>query len=379
MRIIKDSDGNDVRVFIKKDERNGFRKDSSFYYDGYWEVFEFDDAVKETRFRTASGISSISRYDDRERLKEYYRIDGKGDTLESQQYEWKNGRLVRMTANGLVRNYIYGKTLRDTVRVEPSDEGFNYHRGYNGTAGKIPEEGTSGYETFSRNPYGHVFFGEAAEESENDFVSKNFALKKSSDPLNVLAKSTTYGCVEKVDSYPEARCIKFTKDDALTSITRENVERILLHGYPCGENSPTFGRSDFNLSVSHICKCNESGKYQPYFTGKVINPLIEVYKNSWVYESSKEDWRERCWHGEDIKRTYIHETKHIDNAKSMADSVNIITLRFEVDTKKECEKYVIHDRKVIKEKWEEWYRNEQNHANYNSPIYTGPRIPDVCR
>jgi len=33
-RIIKDSDGNDIQVFIKEDKRNWLRKESSFYYDG---------------------------------------------------------------------------------------------------------------------------------------------------------------------------------------------------------------------------------------------------------------------------------------------------------------------------------------------------------
>ena len=33
-RIIKDSEGNDIQVFIKEDKRNWLRKESSFYYDG---------------------------------------------------------------------------------------------------------------------------------------------------------------------------------------------------------------------------------------------------------------------------------------------------------------------------------------------------------
>jgi hypothetical protein len=369
-------------MFIKKDEKNKFRKDSSFYYDGYWEVFEFDDALRETRFRTASGVGSLRKYDYKNRLKEYYRIGEKGDTLKSEQYEWQDGLLVRMTANDVVRNYIYGKTLRDPVRVEPSDEGFNYHRGYNGTAGKIPEEGTLDYETFSRNPYGHVHFGEEEEEDEEDEYEQgniSFAAKKTSGSLNVLARTTSSGCVTKIDGFPAARCVRFTKNDALTSITRQNVEDVLFYGYPCGETSPIFGMSSFKLSVTHTCKCNESGKYQPYFTGKITNPSIEVYQNSWIYESFRNDWSERCWHPEDLMRTYRHEIEHIKNGKRIADVVNSFTLRFEVNTQRECEKNVEQERQIIKDMWDEWYENEIGHVNPSSPRYTGPRLPDVCR
>jgi hypothetical protein len=374
-RIIKDGDGNDIHAFIKEDKAHGLRRDSSFYYNGYWEVFEFDDVANETKFKASSGIRSLRKYDDREHLKEYYRIDEKGDTLESQRYEWKNGRLIRMTANGVVRNYIYGKTLQDTVRVEPTDDGFNYHRGYNGTVGKIPGEGTPEYEIFARSPYGHVHFVEMEEDEQYNIY---FAAKKSVQ-LNILAKAANYGCVEKEDNFPEARCVKFSKDDALASITRENVSWILSHGYPCGKESPVYGRSDFKLSLSQICKCNESGKYQPYFTGGITDPWIEVYLNSWVYESSREDWRERCWRDEDLKQTYKHEMKHISNARFMSAALNSYVLRFEVDTKKECEKNITWERKVLEEKWEEWYGKEQYHRNPSSPKYTGLRNPGVCR
>ncbi|MDR2594911.1 MAG: hypothetical protein LBC87_09110, partial [Fibromonadaceae bacterium] len=40
--VIKDSDGNDVRVFVKEDKKRGLRRDSSFYWNGSWEVFEMN-------------------------------------------------------------------------------------------------------------------------------------------------------------------------------------------------------------------------------------------------------------------------------------------------------------------------------------------------
>jgi len=168
IKTTKDSEGNDIQLFFKEDKARGLRRDSSFYQNGTWEVYEFDDLAKETRFRASWGVRSLRRYDDAGHLNERYMIDGNGDTLISVKYEWKKGRLVRMIADGIVRNYIYGKTLKDTVRVEPSDEGFNYHSGYNGTVGKIPEEGEPRYEIFIRDPYGHVSFESGYEESRED-------------------------------------------------------------------------------------------------------------------------------------------------------------------------------------------------------------------
>jgi hypothetical protein len=40
----------------------------------------------------------------------------------------------------------YGKTLRDTIKVIPSDEGLYFHQGYNNSVGKIPNEDEPMYE-----------------------------------------------------------------------------------------------------------------------------------------------------------------------------------------------------------------------------------------
>jgi hypothetical protein len=372
-RMIKDHRGDDIQMFIKKDEKNKFRKDSSFYYDGYWEVFEFDDALRETRFRTASGVRSVSKYDIINRLKEYYRMEG-NDTLESQKYEWENGRLVRMTANGVVRNYFYGKTLRDPVRVEPSDEGFNYHRGYNGTAGKIPEEGTDDYEIFSRDPYGHVHFGEIEEEEyEQDNIS--FASKKTSGSLNVLASVTTIGCVNKRDGFPGARCIRFTIDDALKNATSDAI----LNGYPSYKGKPKYGFSDYELSVDSRCYCNsETGKYKASHVGSTINEVIGVYQNFWKFNSGNRSWQEVCWGVPSLGITYSHEIEHVKNARRAAANATSYSLKFDFDTKKECEANAKYEYDIFKDKWKEWYRLEQDHRNPSSPTYSGDRYQYDC-
>jgi len=369
-RIIKDEDGNDIQMFVKEDKRNGLRKDSSFYFDGSWEVFEFDDAVGETKFRTSWGIKSISRYDDKERLKEYYRIDAKGDTLESQKYEWKNGRLTRMAANGVVRNYIYGKTLQDTVRVVPSDEDFNYHRGYNGTTGKIPEEGTPEYEIFSLNPYGHVLFAE-----EGELYNINPILRKSSGSLNVFKKTYVQGCISaenKVAGMPEPRCITFIESDIIKNAATR------LSGYPSQNRLPVYGRSNANLSLRFECNCDESGKYKFSFSGKIINDSIEVYLNFWRYSYEKESWYERCWDRRILPQTYRHEVQHIQNAISEANTLSSNAKTDSFNTRKECENGGEKERKNLVKKWNEWYGNEQRHANPNSPRYGGTRNEYIC-
>jgi hypothetical protein len=380
--MIKDINGDDVQMFRKEDERNRLRKDSSFYYNGYWEVFEFDDALRETRFRAASGVSSVSKYDVKDRLNEYYRMEG-NDTLESQKYEWENGRLVRMTANGVVRNYFYGKTLRDPVRVEPSDEGFNYHRGYNGTAGKIPEEGTDDYETFSRNPYGHVHFGEIEEEEEYEQGNISFAAKKTSGSLNVLAKSTTSGCVNKSDGFPAAQCARLERKDMTNDY--EAVRQGILYGYKGHEDTLSYGSSDFKLSLKYRCNCNnEIGKYQLSFEGKTVNEKIEVMQSTWRYNNSSSNkysinnWYERCWRREDLQMTYVHETKHIINARRIAATLNSRVLKFDFNTKKECEEDAKVQYKILETEWDEWSLLEKNHLNPSSPKYSGPRPQYAC-
>ncbi|MDR0516504.1 MAG: hypothetical protein LBH25_05605 [Fibromonadaceae bacterium] len=378
-RIIKDSEGRDVQAFIKEDKKHGLRKDSSFYHSGYWEVFEFDDAARETRFRTSSGIRSLRKHDDKKRLKEYYRTD-KGDTLESQRYEWKNGRLVRMTANGIVRNYIYGKTLNDTVRVVPSDEGFNYHRGYNGTAGKIPEEGAPDYETFSLNPYGHVAFGEKEEDEE--LPNAYFVAKTSFGSLNVLGKVPTQGCISKenyVNNMPEPWCIRFQKEDIPKNLTREEAESFLKYGYPGSRIGPSYGISYRKLSLNLKCECNDAGKYRSYFAASTYNHSIEVYLNIIRYDSSKELWQDCYWHRDDLLKTYIHETKHVKNSIEAAKNLTKSSLIITFNAREKCEKYIDEEKNILEYKWEEWLEAERSHDNPNSPKYSGRKVPDVCK
>jgi hypothetical protein len=376
-RIIKDSEGNDIQVFIKEDKRNGLRRDSSFYWDGYWEVFEFDDAANETRFKTSSGIRSLRKYDDKKRLTERYMVDGNGDTLTSEKYEWKNGRLVRMIANGVERKYTYGKTLRDTVYVIPSDEGFNYHSGYNGTAGKMPEEGTPEYEIFARSPYGHVAFGDEEEEEDKSlvayFASKN-SVSENSGQLTILRKATTSGCVVEESGMPKAQCIRYARNDI------QNSAENRLIGFPRDGNSILYGHSDFMFSINFKCECNAFGKYQPSFSGNTSNEKIEIYRSVWKYSYEEKYWHEHCWYSNDLQGTYYHEAKHIKNARMVKDNLLKTVLTITYDTKEKCEKYAKEEQSRQEDKWDVWYDLEQIHENKNpqSPTKGGSRNGFLC-
>jgi len=345
---------------VKEDKANGLRKDSSFYHNGYWEVFDFDDSGKETRFRAASGIKSIRRYDDGKHLKEHYRMDEKGDTLKSEQYEWKNGRLVRMTANGVVRNYIYGKTLQDTVRVEPSDEGFNYHRGYNGTAGQIPEEGTPKYKFFARNPYGHIYFDNENNKSLiNNLTAKN-SVSENSEQLKFLGKRTANLCVEKDSDMFNVytQCIRYKRNDIPQN----------------APNNGLYGHSDAKLFLNFECGCTVGGKYQPLFAIETANEKIEIMESVWRYYYEYKDWYERCWADAYLQDTYKHESQHIRNARDFVKFLKTSVKIINSNTKTECDIEAEKEFGVLDVKWDEWYGWEQEHANGKINKY--PRSPE---
>jgi len=355
IKIVKDSEGNDVQLFIKEDKARELRRDSSFYWDGYWEVFDFDDLTKETRFRTSSGIRSLRRYDDVGHLKERNMIDSNGDTLTSEQYEWKNGRLIRMTANGVVRNYIYGKTLQDTVHVVPSDEGFNFHSGYNGTVRKMPEEGEPGYKIFIRGPYGHVSFG----DEEKEELSVSYSASRNFSSLNILTKVTTSECVIEdpaIKKIAQAKCIRYTRNEA----QRADIN----FGFPRENGRLIYGTSDAKLSLKFSCECNKEGKYQPSFSGKTINEKLEVNRSIWRYVNYYTlDWHEFCFNDSDLQETYNHEAKHIKNAVYMADSIPRLAKKDNFDTKEECEGRGRNDYNRLMDKWDEWHDREWRHIN----------------
>jgi len=371
MRIIEDSDGNDVRVFVKEDKANGLRKDSSFYSDGSWEVFEKESSGV-ARLRASDGTVSWSRYDDKNRLTESYLLDSKGDTLISEQYEWKNGRLAKTIIDGVARNYIYGKTLRDTVRVIPPDNWTRdyYNSGYNGTAGKMPEEGTPEYGIFARWPYGYAL----SEESSGT----SFAAKSSASSLNVLQKriNTTGSCVDKELGMPSTFCIR----DEFYDINQPNSEasrRQGKYGWPGNGDFLAYGSSTFSYSFTFECECNSSGKYQPFFRDYTDFEEILIKESTWKYNREREFWYEFCWYRPDLNKTYRHEVQHIRNARKARDEMVKFASIYNINapnTPRECKEQGNEGIDWILNRFEEWKKREYEHINLNSPEkYSGYR------
>jgi hypothetical protein len=361
-------------MFIKEDKKRGIRRDSSFYYGGYWEVFEQEEISGTARLRASDGTISWSKYDNKNRLTESYLVNGKGDTLISERYEWKGSKLAKTIIEGVKRVYVYGKTLQDTVKVIPSDDWIKdyYNSGYNGTAGMMPEEGTSEYEVFARGPYRYRY-----EENSNI----NFAAKNSAGSLNILQKKTdpSGSCVDKELHMPVTECIRDEYDDIINPNSRETKAQG-YYGWPGNRDTLAYGSSDAQLHVDIECKCNAFGKYQPYFSGYTDKEIIRIKQSTWKYYYERGYWQERCWHRNDLNRTYRHEAQHIKNGRAAANEIiAFASIYVAYDEIEECAHYVEDKRSLIKNKWNEWYKKEQEHANPNSPNkYGGFRFDDPC-
>jgi len=346
-RIIKDSDGNDIQVFVKEDKSNGLRRDSSFYWDGSWEVFDFEKSTNKMSLKNHSGSTSLRKYDSNDHLLENYLIDEKGDTLISEQYEWKNGRLVRMIENGMERAYIYGNKITDTVHVVPSDEGIRFHSGYNKSVGKMPSEGDPMYKYFTLDPYGYTYY-----DKENERVVY------STSNIFVLSKlpasgAPNYFCQEINDRprMPAVECIRYTKEYVLREAKRE-------YPYPNKKDTILYGESHADPDTTMSCECID-GKYHVKYSDTTTNEYIQVMKSGWRYNM---DWKEYCWTKEEMQNTYDHEVMHIKNAR---DKVRELSGKYfkEIifDTEHECRINGVAKFLVLEKAWGNWYQMEQGH------------------
>ncbi len=347
-RIIKDSDGNDIQVFVKEDKALGLRRDSSFYWDGEWKVFEINDISKEVSLRTSSGARSLRKYDNENRLTENYLINEKGDTLISEQYEWKNGRLIRMVEDGMERVYIYGNKITDTIRVVPSDEGVRFHSGYNETAGKIPDENDPMYKFFIMDPYRYNDIEENEELSVYYSIPKNFILMKLPE-----GGSIDGGCAVKYPGMPKLDCIRYTKEHVLQKAKKE-------YPYPNKKNIILYGESNAELPKKYDCEC-VNRKYNIKYNGPV-NEYIQVMKSGWRYNKVKKDWEESCWTKEEMKSTYYHEATHIEFSRDMARELYLESFIDTIfDTEKECTEKADRQLSSLRLKWGVWYQMEKEH------------------
>ena len=356
MRVIKDSDGNDVRVFVKEDKANGFRKDSSFYWNGSWEVLEKNDVTRTIKSRTSLGVKAITEYDVAWRINKYYLIDNRNDTITMEQYIWKNGRLAKMIQNGLERIYIYGKTLRDTVKVIPSDEGMYFHPGYNNSIGKIPNEDDPMYEYFAMDPYGGIYIS-------NDKNNKSF-----------LSKLNSYQYPIAELDVPSPKFVNPSRNSCKLPICpeKDNISGFVKFGnLLLSKDSTTIWAS----CVMDINFCNYRISYSTYV--EVLQ--FEILQSILIYNINKRKYDRWCRTKREIQDTYNHERQHILNAREYANEIvnEHIPKKF-FYSKNGCELFKKEAEDIIFEKFTTWKRKEYEHSNPNSPQQTGKKEGELC-
>ncbi|MDR1812573.1 MAG: hypothetical protein LBQ87_07085 [Candidatus Fibromonas sp.] len=139
--------------YAMKSEKTESYRDSSIYNDGQWELLESDKELGMLRSLTSTGVLIMNLYDLQGKVETGIMLDKNKNIISLRRYTWKDGRLIQTVFNGTVRNFDYGKTPCDTVKVTPPDEGIDFHHGFNNSYGIIPYENDDGYRFFIKGPY----------------------------------------------------------------------------------------------------------------------------------------------------------------------------------------------------------------------------------
>jgi hypothetical protein len=373
-RIIRDSEGNDIQVFIKEDKKHGLRKDSSFYYNGYWEVMERDEIAKTVKSETSLGVKIVSLHDDKWRVTNKT-ITDKNDTLVSEQYIWKNGRLIKMIQDGLERIFIYGKTLQDSVKVIPSDEGFYFHQGYNNSVGKIPDEDDPMYIYFALDPYGRAF------ASENKYLSRNFLLKSYPDQENKplalhRTPNITNSMYRYANEYPNISVTGYY--NPIDEDIPQNWPRAV---YPIDieVNAFTNGRVAFDPDFNSKCVSDGCGKFRMNYDPKIIIKALEILQSVLRYNYTSLKWDRYCRTRNGIQGAYEHEAQHIFNAKGWIQAYSDMYMSKTLfDSKEQCEKELFMIETNLYILWLMWKNKEFMHDNPESPKYSGYKEEVAC-
>jgi hypothetical protein len=342
-RMIKDGNGDDVQMFRKEDKRNGFTKDSLFYYNGYWEVLETDERALTIKSRTSLGVTTVSSHDYKWRVTSNIMTNKYNDTITHDIYFWENGRLVKTIFDGMERIFVYGKTLRDMVKVIPPDDGLYFHSGYNNTAGMIPDENDPEYFFFAKSPYS-VYFTQRG--------------------MPVLHRHYEIGPREIDYSYP-IPVYEYP-------ILKDNLKKDSIYLY--GKSS---GETRFKPNIISECP-NNNGCFNLGYRPEIVYETIILYQSHLVYDNNKKKWQRYCRTPAQLSDTYDHEKKHVDNARNILMEYSEMTMKYEpssansFSTKNECETSAQARKKKFYELWNEWQKREFKHCNgFGNPIAVG--------
>ncbi|MDR2595293.1 MAG: hypothetical protein LBC87_11045, partial [Fibromonadaceae bacterium] len=361
--VIKDSDGNDVRVFVKEDKKRGLRRDSSFYWNGSWEVFEMKGET-ETTLRNSLGITTSSIRDNEGKLQVRILKDKDGNFVINDKYIWKNGLLIKEIGIEGTRVYLYGKNpYEDTVRVIPSDNGHYFHKGYDGSVGMIPKKGDVNYENYLANPYGIWL------------VFSNNIFKKESG-FNALMKGGYNSVTTPVSGMPIPNYKNTPWSDTLKLECRQSGRCLPI---------PYNGRSHLKPAFTDDqCSCYD-GRYSIEYGIKLLNPTIEILQSFIVLDMESiiqgkgKKWVRMCLTAKEIQEIYNHEVKHHMNAlNKMQELTNKYMPKDKYETFEKCKEVGSKASEIITHYMDEWLINEKNHLNKESPKDTWLKQGEKC-
>jgi hypothetical protein len=176
---------------------------------------------------------------------------------------------------------------------------------------------------------------------------------------------------------PDAFCVRY-KRKKIPNNNEDVIKQGRNYGYPGRGDTLFYGESDAQPYINYDCCSNAFGRYQPSFSGYTGNEYIMIMQSTWKY-SDKEKWHERCWARADLQGTYRHEAKHIKNARDALEKILKSTIQVNsYGTIDECGDRAQTGRELMLYKWNEWYKAEHEHRNFESPRYFGVRNDYSC-
>jgi hypothetical protein len=368
-RIIKDNEGRDIHVFRKEDKLRKFRRDSSFYWDGYWEVMEIDSLARSVRSRTSLGHTTHAEHDNKWRLNKFSLVDKNNDTILTEQYFWKDGKLMKTIFNDVERVFIYGKTLQNLVKVIPSDDGLYFHPGYDSSIGMMPDENDPIYEYFVLDPYGSVYVN-----------SESYYKEQTTPVSSMLMRNIGRSCAVEASDLLEVKleCEKRSADEVPAGTPT-------IFNIPTENGKLVYGKAQFFPRESFGCVYdNKSCKYKINYSDNLMGEriIIEMGYLKYNYNLGKQKWEAYCWSEKDMQNTYAHEAMHIRRAR---DEVKVLLKKHmpkqdkEFDTQEECVKEGSEGMKRFSKSWEVWRKKEFDHRHEDSPKSTTNRQEFLCQ
>jgi hypothetical protein len=332
------------------------------YADKSWDVFEIKGGT-EISLTNSLGVKSISIRDSDGKLKERKLIDENKVLIVHNRYIWKNDLLVQEIGLDFTRTFFYGNNpYKDTVKVIPSDKGYYFHKGYDGSVGMIPKKGDANYESYLANPYGIWF---TFHSMVSDISLKSYVLMKEGYNTPTLVPgmpiptyhNTPWSDTLKAECQKSGRCLPFSYNGGINLTPR---------------------------ITKAFCVCSNNKYLLDYEVG-MPNSSIQLLQSfiSWDMESitqgKNKKWMRNCLTKKEIQSTYEHEVKHYRNAlNKMKWVIDLYIPRTPFYTHGSCEIGIINATSIIIYYMDKWLEREHEHKNPESPKNTGVKRGEQC-